>query len=66
VQSKAAVAVVAFAAGLAGVFGTSYMIGGHDQDHIVEVLIPQFIVMARWLPSLLCCFFVDGLEESTR
>jgi cell shape-determining protein MreD len=43
VQSKAVIAVVALLAGLAGVFGTSYMIGGHEQEHIVEVLIAQFI-----------------------
>ncbi len=30
-------------AGLAGAFDTSYMIGGHAQEHIVAVLIVQFI-----------------------
>jgi hypothetical protein len=43
VQNKLVVTFAAFVAGLAGVFGTSYMIGGHEQDHIVEVLIAQFI-----------------------
>jgi hypothetical protein len=43
VQSKVAVALAALVAGLAGVFGTSYMIGGHEHEHIVEVLIAQFI-----------------------
>jgi len=43
VQSKAAIALVALIAGLAGAFGTSYMIGGHTEEHIVEVLIAQFI-----------------------
>lgn len=42
-QSKAVIALVALVTGLMGVFGTSYMIGGHDQGHIVEVLIAQFI-----------------------
>jgi hypothetical protein len=42
VQDKVVVALAAFVAGLAGVFGTSYMIGGH-LDHIIEVLIAQFI-----------------------
>lgn len=43
VQSKAAAALVALMAGLAGAFGTSYMTGGHAQEHIVEVLIAQLI-----------------------
>jgi hypothetical protein len=43
VQNKAAVILVALVAYLAGVFGPSYMIGGHEQEHIVEVLIAQFI-----------------------
>lgn len=42
-QSKAAAALVALMAGLAGAFGTSYMTGGHAQEHIVEVLIAQLI-----------------------
>ncbi len=55
-QRKAVVAFSALVAGLIGIFGTAYMIGGHDQDHIVKVLIAQFIgngLLAAILVTLL-------------
>ena len=42
-EYKISVAFAAFIAGLVGVFFTGYMVTGHGQDHIVEVLIAQFI-----------------------
>jgi len=42
-EHKVAVAVAALIAGIVGAFFTSYMVGGHGQDHLVEILIAQFI-----------------------
>jgi hypothetical protein len=54
-EHKVAVAFAAFIAGLVGVFFTGYMVGGH-QDHLVEVLIAQYIgngLLAAILVTLL-------------
>jgi hypothetical protein len=54
-EHKVAVAFAAFLAGLVGVFFTGYMVGGH-QDHLVEVLIAQYIgngLLAAILVTLL-------------
>jgi hypothetical protein len=55
-RHKAAVALAALIAGIVGVFFTGYMIGGHSQDHLVEILIAQFIgngLLAAILVTLL-------------
>ena len=41
-ERKVGLAAAALVAGLVGVFFTSYMVGGHT-DHLVEILIAQFI-----------------------
>ena len=54
-ERKVGIAVAALIAGLAGVFFTSYMVGGHT-DHLVEILISQFIgngLLAAILVTLL-------------
>lgn len=54
-EHKVAVAFAAFLAGLVGVFFTGYMVGGH-QDHLVEVLIAQYVgngLLAAILVTLL-------------
>jgi len=56
VEHKLVVALAAFVAGLAGAFFTGYMIGGHSGDHLVEILIAQFIgngLLAAILATLL-------------
>jgi hypothetical protein len=42
-DQRVAVALAALAAGIATVFFTGYMVGGHDTEHIVELLIAQYI-----------------------
>lgn len=54
-EHKVAVAFAAFIAGVVGVFFTGYMVGGH-QDHLVEVLIAQYVgngLLAAILVTLL-------------
>ena len=54
-ERKIGIAAAALIAGLAGVFFTSYMVGGHT-DHLVELLIAQFIgngLLAAILVTLL-------------
>ncbi len=54
-EHKVGLAVAALIAGLVGVFFTSYMVGGHT-DHLVEILIAQFIgngLLAAILVTLL-------------
>ena len=55
-EYKISVAVAALIAGVAAVFFTSYMVGGHGNDHVVELLIAQFIgngLLAAILVTLL-------------
>ena len=55
-ERKLGIAAAALIAGLAGVFFTSYMVGGHGTDHSVEILIAQFIgngLLAAILVTLL-------------
>ena len=55
-ERKAGIALAALIAGIAGVFFTSYMVGGHAEDHTVEILIAQFIgngLLAAILVTLL-------------
>jgi len=55
-EHRLLVAGVALVAGIAAVFFTGYMVGGHEQDHIVELLIAQFIgngLLAAILVTLL-------------
>jgi hypothetical protein len=42
-DQRIAVALAALVAGIATVFFTGYMVGGHDTEHIVELLIAQYI-----------------------
>ena len=42
-DQRIVVALAALAAGIAAVFFTGYMVGGHDTEHIVELLIAQYI-----------------------
>jgi len=42
-EYRIGVALAALLAGIAAVFFTSYMVGGHGTDHVVELLIAQFI-----------------------
>lgn len=42
-EHKAGVAFAALIAGLVGVFFTVYMVSGHSHEHMVEILIAQFI-----------------------
>ena len=42
-EYRIGVALAALLAGIGAVFFTSYMAGGHGTDHIVELLIAQFI-----------------------
>jgi hypothetical protein len=54
-ERKFGIAAAALVAGLVGVFFTSYMVGGHT-DHLVEILIGQFIgngLLAAILVTLL-------------
>ena len=55
-EYKIGVALAALLAGIAATFFTSYMVGGHGTDHIVELLIAQFIgngLLAAVLVTLL-------------
>lgn len=42
-EHRIGVALAALLAGIAAVFFTSYMVGGHDTEHLVELLIAQYI-----------------------
>jgi len=42
-EYRIGVALAALLVGIGTVFFTGYMVGGHGTDHIVELLIAQFI-----------------------
>jgi len=42
-EHRIGVALAALLVGIATVFFTSYMVGGHDTEHLVELLIAQYI-----------------------
>ena len=55
-EAKITLALAALAAGVVAVFLTGYMVGGHDTDHLVELLIAQEIgngLLAAILVTLL-------------
>ncbi len=55
-EHRIGVAFAALIGGIVAVFFTSYMVGGHGQDHTVELLIAQFIgngLLAAILVTLL-------------
>jgi hypothetical protein len=55
-EHKVIVALAALVAGVVGVYFTGYMVGGHETDHLVEVVIAQEIgngLLAAILVALL-------------